>query len=100
MSGALPQGVRRTTVSSAFEAVRGFYEQAAERLNLELSLREALATPTREITVQVRVPMDGGGFKVFRGWRVQHNNARGPYKGGRRLHPEVTLDEIRSIASL
>ena len=87
-------------MSSAFEAVQGFYEQAAERLELELSLREALATPTREVTVQVRVPMDGGGFKVFKGYRVQHNNARGPYKGGLRFHPTVSLDEVRCFAML
>jgi len=87
-------------MSSAFEAVRGFYEEAAERLQLELSLREALGTPTREITVQVRVPMDGGGFKVFKGYRVQYNNARGPYKGGLRFHPTVNLDEIRCFAAL
>jgi glutamate dehydrogenase (NAD(P)+) len=87
-------------MSSAFQAVRGFYEQAAEKLELELSLREALATPTREVTVQVRVPMDGGGFKVFKGYRVQYNNARGPYKGGLRFHPIVSLDEIRCFAAL
>jgi glutamate dehydrogenase (NAD(P)+) len=87
-------------VSSAFEAVQGFYEQAAERLELELSLREALSTPTREVTVQVRVPMDGGGFKVFKGYRVQHNNARGPFKGGLRFHPTVSLDEVRCFAML
>jgi glutamate dehydrogenase (NAD(P)+) len=87
-------------VSSAFEAVQGFYEQAAERLQLELSLREALATPTREVTVQVRVAMDGGGFKVFKGYRVQHNNARGPFKGGLRFHPTVSLDEVRCFAML
>jgi glutamate dehydrogenase (NAD(P)+) len=87
-------------MSSAFEAVQSYYERAAERLNLELSLREALATPTREVRVQVRVPMDGGGFKVFRGYRVQYNNARGPYKGGLRFHPNVSLDEIRCFAAL
>src|SRR2546426_2596749 len=87
-------------MGSAFEAVRGFYEQAAEKLGLELSLREALSTPTREVTVQVRVPMDGGGFKVFKGYRVQYNNARGPYKGGLRFHPTVSLDEIRCFAAL
>ncbi len=85
---------------SAFEAVRGFYEEAAEGLQLELTLREALATPTREVAVQVRVPMDGGGFKVFKGYRVQYNNARGPYKGGIRFHPDVSLDEIRCFAAL
>src|SRR5712692_141216 len=87
-------------MSSAFEAVRGFYEEAAERLQLELSLREAMATPTREVTVQVRVPMDGGGFKVYKGYRVQYNNARGPYKGGLRFHPTVSLDEIRCFSAL
>jgi glutamate dehydrogenase (NAD(P)+) len=87
-------------VSSAFEAVTGSFEAAAERLNLELSLREAMATPTREVTVQVRVPMDGGGFKVYKGYRVQYNNARGPYKGGLRFHPNVSLDEIRCFAAL
>jgi glutamate dehydrogenase (NAD(P)+) len=89
-----------SSASSAYEAVRSFYETAAERINLELSLREALATPAREVSVQVRVPMDFGGFKVFRGYRVQHNNARGPYKGGLRFHPDVTLDEIRCFAML
>jgi glutamate dehydrogenase (NAD(P)+) len=87
-------------VGSAFEAVRGFYEQAAERLGLELSLREALATPAREITVSLRVPTDFGGFRVFHGWRVQYNDARGPYKGGIRFHDEVSLDEIRTFAAL
>ena len=87
-------------MGSAFEAVRGFYEQAAERLGLELSLREALGTPAREITVSLRVPTDFGGFRVFRGWRVQYNDARGPYKGGIRFHDEVSLDEIRTFAAL
>jgi glutamate dehydrogenase (NAD(P)+) len=85
---------------SAFEAVRGFYEQAAERLSLELSLREALATPSREISVQLRVPTDYGGFRVFHGWRVQYNDARGPYKGGIRFHEDVSVDEIRTFAAL
>lgn len=87
-------------MATAFEAVGGFYEAAAERLGLELSLREALATPARELTVQVRVPMDFGGFKVFGGYRVQYNNARGPYKGGIRFHEDVSLDEVRTFAAL
>src|SRR5918996_1996260 len=85
---------------TAFEAVRGFYEQAAERLGLELSLREALATPAREVIVQLRVPMDFGGFKVFTGYRVQYNNARGPFKGGIRFHEGVSIVEIRTFAAL
>ncbi|HEX2026301.1 MAG TPA: Glu/Leu/Phe/Val dehydrogenase [Actinomycetota bacterium] len=87
-------------MASAFEAVRGFYEEAAERLNLELSLREALGSPAREISVQLRVPTDHGGFRVFHGWRVQYNDARGPYKGGIRFHEDVSVDEIRTFAAL
>jgi glutamate dehydrogenase (NAD(P)+) len=87
-------------VGSAFDAVRGFYEQAAERLGLELSLREVLATPAREIAVQLRVPTSHGGFRVYRGWRVQYNNARGPFKGGIRFHQDVSVDEIRTFAAL
>jgi glutamate dehydrogenase (NAD(P)+) len=85
---------------SAFEAVRGFYEEAAERLGLELSLRESLATPAREVIVQLRVPMDFGGFKVFTGYRVQYNNARGPFKGGIRFHESVSVVEVRTFAAL
>jgi len=87
-------------MGSAFEAVLGFSERAADQLGLELSLREALATPARELTVQIRVPMDFGGFKVFSGYRVQFNNARGPFKGGIRYHPLVDLDEVRTFAAL
>ena len=87
-------------MTSAFEAVQGFFEQAADRLDLEPSIREALATPTREVSVQVRVPMDSGDLRVFRGHRVQYNNARGPYKGGLRFHPGVSLDEIRCFSAL
>lgn len=87
-------------MGSAFDAVRGFYEQAAERLGLELSLREVLATPAREIAVQLRVPTSHGGFRVYRGWRVQYNNARGPFKGGIRFHQDVSVDEIRTFAAL
>jgi glutamate dehydrogenase (NAD(P)+) len=85
---------------SAFEAVRGFYEEAAERLGLELSLRESLATPAREVTVALRLPTDFGGFKVFTGYRVQYNNARGPFKGGIRFHEGVSIVEIRTFAAL
>ncbi|HXF37353.1 MAG TPA: Glu/Leu/Phe/Val dehydrogenase [Actinomycetota bacterium] len=84
----------------AFEAVRGFFQQAADRLGLEPDLREMLARPNRELTVQVRVPMDDGSVGVFPGYRVQYNGARGPYKGGIRFHPAVTIDEIRCFAAL
>ncbi len=85
---------------SEFEAVRGFFEDAAARLNLEPSLREVLSRPQRELHVQVRVPMDDGSLKVFPGYRVQYNDARGPFKGGIRFHPLVNIDEIRTFAAL
>jgi glutamate dehydrogenase (NAD(P)+) len=84
----------------AFDAVRGFFRSAAERLDLEPALLEVLSTPWRELKVQVRVPMDDGSLGVFPGYRVQYNRARGPFKGGVRFHPQVTLDEVRSFAAL
>jgi glutamate dehydrogenase/leucine dehydrogenase len=87
-------------VVGAFEAVRGFFGESAERLGLEPSLREILSRPQQELVVQIRVPLDDGTVAVYDGFRVQYNGARGPYKGGIRFHPQVTLDEIRSFAAL
>ncbi|MBI2165752.1 MAG: glutamate dehydrogenase [Chloroflexi bacterium] len=85
---------------TAFEEVSWFFEQAAERLDLESELREMMKQPWRELTVQVPVRMDDGRVRVFTGYRVQHNAARGPYKGGIRYHPAADLDEVRALASL
>ncbi len=84
----------------AFGAVQGFIEQAADRLGLETGLRAALLTPIREVQVQVRFPLDDGTMVVVPGYRVQHNGARGPFKGGLRFHQTVSLDEIRCFAAL
>lgn len=86
--------------ASSFEAVCWFFDQAAERLHLEDSLREMMRMPWRELTVQVPVRLDNGKVKVLVGYRVQHNAARGPYKGGVRYHPQADLDEVRALASL
>jgi glutamate dehydrogenase (NAD(P)+) len=83
-----------------FEAVQGFFEQSATRLGLDEATKVALATPERELAIQVRVPMDDGGLEVFPGWRVQYNGARGPYKGGLRYHEDASLDEFRCFAAL
>jgi glutamate dehydrogenase/leucine dehydrogenase len=83
-----------------FEAVQGFFDQAADRIELEPDLRAVLRSPVRELAVQVRVAMDSGEIEVFDGWRVQHNDARGPFKGGIRFHPNASLDEFRTFASL
>jgi glutamate dehydrogenase (NAD(P)+) len=81
-------------------SVGSFYSRAADALGLEDNLREALSFPQRETSVQLRLPLDDGGTKVLRGWRVQHNDARGPFKGGTRFHPDVSIDELRAFASL
>jgi glutamate dehydrogenase (NAD(P)+) len=83
-----------------FGAVQGFFNRAADRLRLDDSTRKVLSTPRREVAVQVRVQMDDGSLEVFPGWRVQHNGARGPFKGGLRFHPRAGLDEFRCFASL
>jgi glutamate dehydrogenase (NAD(P)+) len=79
-------------------AVRQF-NTAAEHLNLDPGLRKVLAQPRRAMIVSVPVRMDDGRIEVFEGYRVQHNIARGPAKGGVRYHMNVTLDEVKALAS-
>ena len=83
-----------------FEEVNLLFGRAADRLGLPDGCREMLLRPWRELQVQVPVRMDDGRVQVFSGYRVQHNAARGPYKGGVRYHPEAGLDEVRAFASL
>jgi glutamate dehydrogenase/leucine dehydrogenase len=72
---------------------------AAEYLKLDEGLHQILAHPKRELTVSLPVRMDNGKVKVFTGYRVQYNDARGPFKGGIRYHPGVTLDEVKALAA-
>ena len=83
-----------------FEAATFFFHKAADRLGLNDHRREILASSYRELAVQVPVRMDDGSIRVFRGYRIQHNGARGPYKGGIRYHPQADLDEVRALAAL
>ena len=85
---------------STFDAVNEFFDGAADRLGLADSLREMLKRPWRELQVQIPVRMDDGQIQVFTGYRVQHNAARGPYKGGVRYHPDADIEEVRALASL
>ena len=85
---------------SPHESVTYFFEQAADRIQLDDEMREVLRGSYREMQVQVPVRMDDGQLFVFNGYRVQHNGARGPYKGGVRFHPEADLDEVRALAAL
>jgi glutamate dehydrogenase (NAD(P)+) len=84
----------------AFEAVNRYFNEAADQLDLTENMRTLLETPKREIQVQIPIEMDNGDLRTFIGYRVQHNDSRGPMKGGLRYHHEVDLDEVRSLASL
>jgi glutamate dehydrogenase (NAD(P)+) len=74
------------------------FNQAADLIGLEDELRQILSTCKRELTVNFPVEMDDGSIKVFTGYRVHHNLAAGPAKGGIRYHPNVTLDEVKALA--
>ncbi len=82
-----------------FEIAQAQFDDAAERLKLDPWLREVLRRPKRQLVVSIPTKMDDGSIKVFEGYRVQHNLARGPAKGGIRYHPSVTLDEVKALAS-
>jgi glutamate dehydrogenase (NAD(P)+) len=75
------------------------FDLAAEHLKLDPGLRQILRTPKRALEVSIPTKMDNGQVKVFTGYRVQHNVARGPAKGGIRYHPAVTLDEVKALAT-
>ncbi len=75
------------------------FDEAAHRLDLDPNIYKILRWPSREITLHITVLMDDGNYKVFTGYRVQHNFARGPAKGGIRYSPDVSLDEVRALAA-
>ena len=85
---------------SNYEIVEHWFGVAAERLELPDDVAAVFRSSYREVQVQVPVRLSDGKLHVFSGYRVQHNGARGPYKGGIRFHPEVDLDEIRALAEL
>jgi glutamate dehydrogenase (NAD(P)+) len=82
-----------------WEAQAARFDFAAQKLNLDEGLMKVLRYPTREIILHIPVMMDNGRLEVFTGFRVQHSIARGPAKGGLRYSPDVTLDEVRALAS-
>jgi glutamate dehydrogenase (NAD(P)+) len=85
---------------SPFQAVNRQFDRAADQLGLSEPLRLALKTPYREVTVELPLTLRSGRVCTFHGYRIQHDNSRGPMKGGLRYHPRVDLDEIRALASL
>ncbi|HIJ17920.1 MAG TPA: Glu/Leu/Phe/Val dehydrogenase [Thermoplasmata archaeon] len=85
--------------ANPFEEMKKMVDKAGKTLGLEQGLIEVLKSPKRELTVNFPVKMDDGKIKVFTGYRVQHNEARGPYKGGIRYHQQVDIDEVRALSS-
>ena len=88
------------TETNAFQMVVSRIDAICDRLNVKDAYRLRLESCERELTVNFPVRMDDGTVKVFTGFRVQHNDTRGPAKGGLRYHPDVTLDETRALAAL
>ncbi len=83
---------------SVFEDAMAQLELAAKKLNLDDTVFEKLKNPDKILEFDINIGMDDGSIKSFLGWRVQFNNARGPYKGGIRFHPKCDLDEIKALA--
>jgi glutamate dehydrogenase (NAD(P)+) len=86
--------------ANPFAAVSHYFDLGATAAGIPNDYRLLMRTPYRELRVEVPVRMDDGRLEVFIGYRVQHNGARGPYKGGIRFHPSADLDEIRALASI
>jgi glutamate dehydrogenase (NAD(P)+) len=94
---AAPLSLEQETNPWLAQAAR--FDEAAKRLNLEPGIWKVLRYPSREIIVHIPVSMDDGHIEVFTGYRVQHSISRGPCKGGIRYGPDVSLDEVRALAS-
>nr|PZN49655.1 MAG: glutamate dehydrogenase [Chloroflexota bacterium] len=84
---------------NSFEIAQAQLDQAAALLNLEPAIHALLREPMRELHVTLTVKMDDGSTRIFKGFRVQYNDSRGPTKGGIRFHPDETIDTIRALAA-
>ncbi len=84
----------------AFQATEMYFQQAADKIGIPDWMKKLLVTPKREVSVQVAFERDNGRVETLVGYRVQHDNSRGPMKGGLRYHPAVDLDEVRGLAAL
>jgi glutamate dehydrogenase (NAD(P)+) len=100
LGAAASQLQARRTKMSHSEATNTFILEALEHLEYPKRLRKLLLTPEREVAVELALLRDNGEVATFNAYRVQHDNSRGPYKGGLRFHPQVDLDDVRSLASL
>lgn len=91
--------IREIKEENPFESMMSRFDRAAQLLNLDADLYAVMRVPNRELKVYIPTRMDSGRMQVFEGYRVQHNFARGPAKGGIRYSPDVTLDEVRALAA-
>jgi glutamate dehydrogenase (NAD(P)+) len=96
---AIADDVRHFKEDNPFESMMSRFDRAAQLLNLDPDLYAVMRVPNRELKVYIPTRMDSGRIQVFEGYRVQHNFARGPAKGGIRYSPDVTLDEVRALAA-
>lgn len=85
--------------ASVYDNVTKQFNKAADLMHLDPEIRKVLARTNNEVIVNFPVKMDDGHIEMFTGYRVQHNNALGPYKGGLRYHPAVDIDEVRALAT-
>src|ERR671933_1384579 len=96
---AIADDVRHVKEDNPFESMMSRFDRAAQLLDLDPDLYAVLRVPNRELKVYIPTKMDSGRIQVFEGYRVQHNFARGPAKGGIRFAPDVSLDEVRALAA-
>src|SRR5947207_14293957 len=99
MTKAMMDDPRRIREENPFESMMERFDRAAQLLSLNPDLYAVMRVPNRELKVYIPVRLDSGRLEVFEGYRVQHNFARGPAKGGIRYSPDVTLDEVRALAA-
>lgn len=99
MANPMVDDVREIKEENPFESMMARFDRAAQLLDLDPDLYAVMRVPNRELKVYIPVRMDSGRIEVFEGYRVQHNSARGPGKGGIRYAPDVTLDEVRALAA-
>src|SRR6059058_4466551 len=99
MPTALVDDIKEIKEDNPFESMMSRFDRAAQLLNLDSDLYAVMRVPNRELKVYIPTRMDSGRIQVFEGFRVQHNFARGPAKGGIRYSPDVNIDEVRALAA-
>src|SRR5437763_13860671 len=99
MTKAMMDDPRRIREENPFESMMERFDRAAQLLDLNPDLYAVMRVPNRELKVYIPVRLDSGRLEVFEGYRVQHNFARGPAKGGIRYSPDVNIDEVRALAA-